>query len=1042
MLGSGFSRKKHLIRFISLILVCSLTLSGMAVSRYDRGLGQVYAAQKLKLSAAKKLAVANSDKIDAFDTKIESKQAERQSAIKALEEKQRDMATFRWSPLLSFKFPTTPSEAEAFEFQFKPVQLEYSIKTLKHQLDDEKLTEYEKVSNLYIDIITYTAEVAFLEERIANLDTAIGKNKAKVLEGTATKGQVELQEKKLKKMRSDIATQKKKLLSAKEKLGKEVGFSVTSGYTFDEEFVVTNMSRDCVEKLQQVAVDNDQTVFEARQEMQLAGLNLQINYNLMSQKYGGDISMIQGYISQLQDGSGQTINKRAFKKDYDAFLKKIDSPWAGYWKILFFKIPKEWLKGSQDGVRYIEDDPYVLYSAALDYQAACKDYNNACDELKQNVADYFDSLMDARSAYISAKDDMKKEKADLMEAESKNAMGTMTLEEFEMVSEEYEAARTQLKDSLSTYSKSLYSFDRITCGGASEYIMAESLSAQTGGVGFGTAENKKKNPIDEVTPVLASGATYSIRSIVDTQEFVLYVDIPDGFEPQVTHFELWADNRQIGQRVPVTGSIRHLKIAVSDVNSIFVRLYNGSDFVDDCAIDPDTSYGPLNITSSYKVDELVNYPVIGTYTIEDDTTTDMIRVRFAFDQTAVKDVYPKGADVAFYNLATEKSLYLFSNDLIAQDQAFSYMAFIKRDVGKLTLRLFDKNGDYIGGAKLDGDNGNIFVDKSITDEDMHKVAARQILTEIKGKSLNDELKRVTDLYNSAKGNSADSSTAEYYKKHIEEIKNELKTISANISDEEIEEALSTYKDEIDKRVSENSNKADTTDSEKVAEEISAKNEIIKDAAIRFVKEKRDKDRRAAIAKTISDYENELMKAQRQYAAAADEKTKADIEQKIRDTQAKIILEKDKLKEIDSSEVTEDEINAALIEHGDEIYSSVVDKLNSAMLFGTPTGKWAVQYLQAHGVADSEKNVRMIVSAASKIEDYEKKLERKKVIEKQLKEAEEKLGKLSKSKSSTDRACARNLKIIIAAYNKNLKTLEKEIEEVDPGRELKDNENGK
>lgn len=1041
MLGNGVGRKKHLKRFISFILICCLTLSCMAVSRYDRGLGHVYAAQKLKLSAAKKLAVANSEKIDALDSKIESKQAARQSAVKALEEKQRDMSTFRWSPLLKFKFPTTPNEAEAFEFQFKPVQLEYNIKTIKHQLDDEKLAEYEKVSNLYIDIITYTAEIAFLEERIENLDTAIGKNKAKVLEGTATKGQVELQEKKLKKMRSDIATQKKKLLSAKEKLGREIGFSITSGYTFDEEFVVTNMNRDCLEKLQQIAIENDQVVFEARQEMQLAGLNLQINYDLMRKKYGGDINIIQGYISQLQDGSGQAINKRAFKKDYDAFLKKIDSFWAGYWKILFFKISMEWLKGSQDGIRYIEDDPYVLYSAALDYQAACKDYNNACTELKQNVADSYDSLMDARSAYLSAKDDMVKEKADLMEAESKNAMGTMSLEEFEMISEEYEAARTQLKDSLSTYSKSLYSFDRITCGGASEYIMAESLSALAGGAGLGTAEKKTTNPVDNLNAVFASGATYSMRSIVDTQEFVLYVDIPDGFTPNVTHFELWADNRQIGQRVPVTGSIRHLKIAVSDVNSIFVRLYNGAEFVDDCAIDPDTSYGPLNITASYNVDELVNYPIIGTYAVEDDATTDMIRVRFTFDQAAIKDVYPNGADVAFYNLAAEKSLYLFSNDLIPVDQAFSYMAFIKRDVGKLTLRLFDQNGNYIGGARLDAQKGNIFVDKSVTNEDMNKMAARQILTEVKGKSLNEELKRVSDLYKAANGNSEDSATTEYYKKRIEEINNELKTISANISDEEIEAALSTYKDEISNRVSEISNQDDTADSEKVAEEISAKNEIIRDAAIRFVKEKKNKERKEAVSKTISDYQNELMKAQRQYAATSDEEAKAEVEQNIKDIHAKIKLEKDKIHEIDSSEVTEDEINEAMLENGDEIYSSVVDKLNSAMLYGTPAGKWAIQYLQAHGLADTEKNVRVIVAAASRIEDYEKYLERKQTIEKQLEEAQKKLDKLGKNNSSADKACVQQLNNIIKAYNKNLKALEKKIEEIDPGKELKDKSNG-
>ena len=541
-------------------------------------------------------------------------------------------------------------------------------------------------------------------------------------------------------------------------------------------------------------------------------------------------------------------------------------------------------------------------------------------------------------------------------------------------------------------------------------------------------------------PVIAHGATYSIRSIVDTQEFVLYVDVPEDFVYNITHFELWADNRQIGERVPVSGSIRHLKLSVSDTNSIFVRLYNGSEFIDDCAIDPDASYGPLNITTGYDTEALINYPVIGTYTIEDDTTTDMIKVRFEFDQQVVKEVYPLGADVAFYNMAAEKSLYLFSNELVEQDKAFTYMAFIKRDIPKLTLRLFDKNGNYIGGAKFDASNGNIFVDKSVTNEDMQKMAARQIITEIKGKELTDELKRVTDLYNAAKigaEGEADTATVEYYKKRIDEINDEIKIISAGVTDEEIERALLQYKSEIDTRVSEMRTEDEAADESGLsADEVDARNKILREAAINYIKAERNDKRKEAINKSITDYENELMKLQREYKATTNKNKKKELEQQIKDIQAKIKLEKDKLNLVDNREVTEEEINKAILEHGDEIYSAVVDKLSNAMLFGSPTGQWAVQYLQSHGYPETEENVRIVVAAAGDYDNYEQKLERKAALEEELRSAKEKYTKLMKQGSPADKACAKQVEKIIESYKKEIKILIQEIEAVDPGRGLK------
>ena len=284
--------------------------------------GRTYAARKLALATCKSIAASTSEKVEALELQIEAKQAARVSAVRAISEKQKNMSTFRWSPLLNFQFPTKPNEAESFEFAYKPIQLQYDIDTLNHKITDAKLAAYEKVSNIYIDIITSTMEISFLEERIASMETAIKKNKARLAEGTATQAQIDQQRDKKKGFEKSLASEKTKLQRAKEKLGRELGFDVTMGYEFEEAFISSNMSRDNISYLKYYAMGaedtdagniKDETVFEAKQAEQLAKLALMTNYNLMKSQYSGNIGMISGYVQQALDGS--KINKRAFKKD-------------------------------------------------------------------------------------------------------------------------------------------------------------------------------------------------------------------------------------------------------------------------------------------------------------------------------------------------------------------------------------------------------------------------------------------------------------------------------------------------------------------------------------------------------------------------------------------------------------------------------------------------------------------------------------------------------------------------------------------------------
>ncbi len=1009
---------------------------------------ETQAAGKLRLASAKSIAAANSEKIEALEIQIEAKQAARNSAIRAIAEKQKNMSTFRWSPLLNFSFPTKPNEAEAFEFQYKPVQLQYDIDTLNHKITDEKLKTYEKISTIYIDIITSTNEIDFLKERIKSLKAAIEKNKARVIEGTATQAQVDQQNDRLEGLENSMASEQTTLQRAKEKLGRELGFDVTSGYTFDNAFISSNMSRDCIDQLKYYAMSSsdssasnirEENVYEAKQAEELAKLALMTNYNLMKSQYSGNIGMISGYVQQALDGS--KINKRAFKKDYDNFLKRIDDPWTGKKKILFFKFPKVWWKGEIDGIRYVEDDPYVLYSATLEYESALKDYNNARTELSNAITDGFDSYIETRKAYLQAVKDVEKLQNQLIYDEALNALGQMTMEEYEAELTEYENARTALNDALSLYSSTLFEYDRTTCGGASAYFVEEAISTQAGVGGTGNIEDD----LDSLDVITKKGAIYSIRYIVENEEFMLYIQVPDDFEYNITKFELWSDNRQIGETTPAGEAIRHLTITVQEVDKVAIRLYDGDDFIDECVIDPTVSVGPLNIKEATLPGTEDLSKVIGKYTVEEDTNTDMIKLRFEFDDAAVEKNFALGKKVAYYNLSAEQNLFLFSNDLVDAGDPFAYMSFIKNDLGKLTLRMFAEDGSYIGGASFDASGKKLIADETITEADMQEIAAREILKKRKAEEITSEKERLQDLLNAAtdaNGQEADSATMTYYKQRIEELDAQLETVADTITDDEVKKCLTDDAAEIAKMVEQMDREA--ASEEAIAAglnpaEIAARNTILENAAKDFIKEKKKQEMLDSIDVSILEKEKEMasMLVKKNEGKGV---TQEDIN-KLQDEINMLRAKKDKVA-IDESTVSNDEIQEALLQHGDEIYAAAADQLSDAMLYGSETGQWAVAYLEKDGLEVNAENVRSVVEKAGLLKDREDLLNRKAALENEKAEALNKIEALKKAlendatSKTTDQSLIKQLENLVKAYESEIKKTDKLLLKYDPFKDVK------
>ena len=155
----------------------------------------------LTLEMAKKSALSNSPKMEKLESELNVKEVSLKQAIKSIKVKKKNMSTFRWSPLLSFKFPEKPDLAEAYEFEFKPVQIQAQIDTVKHQMTDQMLEVYEEISNLYVEIVVLEDQIAFEEARLDAMHKTLLKNRAKLKLGEATKSDIDAMERSLKALR-------------------------------------------------------------------------------------------------------------------------------------------------------------------------------------------------------------------------------------------------------------------------------------------------------------------------------------------------------------------------------------------------------------------------------------------------------------------------------------------------------------------------------------------------------------------------------------------------------------------------------------------------------------------------------------------------------------------------------------------------------------------------------------------------------------------------------------------------------------------------
>lgn len=657
--------KRKSTRNICAVLCISVFLSACFTNQLT-----VYGAGKvLTLSQAQNLALSKNKAYQKVKSKIAMQQVKYTEAVKSIQLKKKNMATFRWSPLLSFKFPQKADLADAYQFQYKPLQIQTQITALTHQLQDTRYEVLEKISVQYVQTYIYQEKIAFAKEQIDSLEKAIAKNEARVKTGEARQADVDKMKTSLKKLENDMSLYLRSIEGAKRKISDLTGMDITTGYQLTDPLVTADIDRDKLKGLISYTLEEDQSYYEAKLTTQLAYTSLTLNESLMKSQYGSKMNILNPYLSQAV--SQEEVDGDAFKSAYDQFLVNIDAPWSGKLRILFIRIPKEWFKGSIDGVRYVEDEPYALYTAVLDYQDAVLEQKSMEKELTGNVTDSFEALITARNAYQSLQDTSLAEKAEVEKSTVLNQIGELPYDELSSQQTGYEETQMECLDALASYSELLYSFDRLTCGGITAYLEGEGTNQEAAAGGTSYLEEE-----------LAEGAYYYIQSKVEDNVFLFGIHVPEEFNIDITDYELWIDEVQIGARTSADGQLRHLALALDNPQRVSVRLYNGDELVDEVEIDPQVNQAELKIQGGYRVVNEDTQKKAAVFSYQVDSGLNMAEIGFQPET---------GEPIAYYQVTDAQGNPLFSQKLIPIAEKFRYLSVMVGDISQLRVMFYDSN---------------------------------------------------------------------------------------------------------------------------------------------------------------------------------------------------------------------------------------------------------------------------------------------------------------------------------------------------------------
>lgn len=654
-------KRRRLRRSLCALLCAGLLLSALpAASAADKA---------LMVEQAQSLAVANSSDISKQNSQILLKRMQYVEAVKGIQAKVKNKKSFRWSPLLSFKFPQPLTMVEEYELNVKPLTLQAEIDTLEHQLTDLRQAAVTQANKLFANVYILQEKVSFTQDRLDTAQEELTRNQARLVTGDAVQADVDTMAASVKNLTTELSNLKREFQTAKEGLSDLIGMDVTTGYTFRNPLKQLSLPREQLDAAVQYTLDNDQTVYEARMSASTALMNLESYESLMRNQYGGKMNRIQTFINQAKQG--QEVDYAAFQMAYNEFLKDIDRPWAGKIRIIFFTFTMEWFKGEIDGSRYIEDEMYAIYTACMEYANALTERESTEETIEGQVRSSYEGLVTAWNSYQNLASLQASAGETLEKVSALNKLGKAEYSEVEDARESYQDAQLEAIDALSSYNELLFDFDDLTCGYVSEYLL---------GAGFGTDAGSGGDSFAVLDPI--NDPYYYIYTTVDDLTFHLGVSIPEDFEPAITDFEVWIDGVQLGRRLPVGQELQHLTLDYGGGVDVTLRFYNGDDYVTECTVDATVPRDVLPLERAVPPEP--EPEELGTFTVAttalDGLSTSALTLELAPGVTAETFTITYGAGS------------VYTSDPTPVDSPFTYLTLLIASLDDVSLSLYDGQG--------------------------------------------------------------------------------------------------------------------------------------------------------------------------------------------------------------------------------------------------------------------------------------------------------------------------------------------------------------
>jgi hypothetical protein len=681
--------KKLICIFLCAAQIIAIIYFPAVSSSINSGVSAPAINKTFHLIQAQKLALANCFELQKTYNEILLKRMKLVESVNAIRASARNKQTLRWTPLITFKLPEKLNYPEEIELVMKPLTLTAEIHMLEHKMNDQRFIIIERVNVLFFSVYVLQEKVRFTEEILQSAQLELSRNRARLAAGTAQQSDIDTMQKNIEKLIGDLARYKRTFHNEKDELSELIELDITTGHSFAPPLQTAQISREHLDSIILHTLDRDHTFYQLKMDESLALINLNTTEELFRKQYGTKINVINPFIITARNGG--RINNAAFRIQYDAMVKTFDAPWDGQIRILFIRFTREFMKGQISGTRYIDDEQYALFTACKEYTAARRDREKEERAIRRLVSNEFESLITAKNSAASMIRAVEDTQQQLDRVIGLNKIGKADYDEVKEKQEDYQAIQLDAIDALAAYNDLITNFDRLTCGAITKLLRGQELDTDSGAGGLSL-------PSEQVH--------YYIYSDVADVSFIFGLDVPDDFEPEITHFELWYEGVQIGARTAVDRRIKHLTLAVADNDIAQVRLFDGDDFIAQCNADITIARDILQIPKIEQPTEQTTEKTIGSYKIEVnlDGGVSVSTLTLDFNLTV-------GA--GFYRIIYGEN-EVIDSQLIKADEGFRYLSLLLTALDDVTILIYDKDSQPLGEAWFN--TSDLTIKQTITNE--------------------------------------------------------------------------------------------------------------------------------------------------------------------------------------------------------------------------------------------------------------------------------------------------------------------------------------